>query len=171
MEALEKVYDYWLDKRLSKNGRKLIPEMKKIEKIKAKHKFDPYVAFRPCREKMFLRKNRHADRENYIKMLRLREQMQSNVRMWKNFMIQKRVEHQQLTHQYNTFLEQYHKKNFSEIYASDTPLFNTEAILSDLKSKIEDFSLIDSINAEITFENFNDMDHCFHPFNNYYKVT
>jgi hypothetical protein len=169
LEALEKVYDYWLDKRLSRNGNKLIPEMKKVEKITAKNKFDPYVAFRPCREKMFLRKNRHVDRENYVKMLRLREQMLANVRMWKNFMIQKRVEHQQATHQFNTFLEQYRKKNFYELYASDTPMFNTEEIFNDLKSKIDDVSLSDNF-QDVTLDEVKEMDFTINPSNKYHKV-
>lgn len=169
IEGLEKVFDYWLDKRLSKGGKPLIPEMKKADKITAKNKFDPYIAFRPNRGKMLLRKNRNVDRDNYVKMLRLRDQMVANVRMWKNFMIQKRVEHQHTTHQYNTFLEQYQKKNFCELYTSDTPLYNTGKIFSDLKSKIEDVSFMDDT-PDVTLEDVQQMGFAVSPYNSFYKV-
>lgn len=168
IEALEKVFDYWLDKRLNNEGKKLIPELKSATKACSKKIIDPYIAFRPCREKMFLRKNRHLDRENYVKMIRLRDQMQANVRIWKHFMIQKRVEHKHITHHFNTFLEQYQKKNFSELYTSDTPIFNTEEIFNELKSKAKDVYSNDE--PEITLESLNSMDLMPNSDNEYHKV-
>lgn len=173
LEALEKVYDYWLEKRLKLVGKRLIPELKKGDTKKplnVKIKFDPYVAFRPCREKMFLRKNRQLDRENYIKMYRLRKKLSGTVKEWRSFMIQKRVEHEHLAHQFNTYNEQYHKKDFSELYTSDKPIVNTPVLFNNLKPKPHEKTVVDD-HEDITYESLIKLDFTRNPGHKYHKVN
>lgn len=69
------VYDYWLNKRLE-TQQCLIPQVKtESRETTAGQGVDPYVGFRRRTEKMQTRKNRKNDEESYIRMLKLRRDL------------------------------------------------------------------------------------------------
>ena len=69
------VYDYWLNKRLD-TQQCLIPVVKTETRDGAVGaNVNPYIAFRRRTEKMQTRKNRKNDEESYIKMLKLRRDL------------------------------------------------------------------------------------------------
>lgn len=98
-----------------------------------KYRYDPYVAFRPCRERMRLRKNRARDYENYIKMLAIREKIEDCVKFYKTHSYCESTKHELLKLRYATFLDQYLTKGFNSSYLEKEALCNTEFLLKDLK--------------------------------------
>ncbi|XP_070494408.1 enhancer of polycomb homolog 2-like [Chironomus tepperi] len=132
--AMEATYDYWLNKRIQSNGESLIQSFKKEDlKPGVKHKFDPYIAFRPCRERMHLRKNRSRDYENYIKMLDIRESIQESLKFYKTNAFCERTKHELLLLRFATFKDQYNTKSFNSSYLEKEVQTNTEFLLKDLK--------------------------------------
>ena len=75
------VFDYWLNKRLE-TQQCLIPTVKtEVRDGQAGSNVNPYIAFRRRTEKMQTRKNRKNDEESYIKMLKLRRDLNRAVLM------------------------------------------------------------------------------------------
>lgn len=69
------VFDYWLNKRLE-TQQCLIPAVKtEVRDGQTGSNVNPYIAFRRRTEKMQTRKNRKNDEESYIKMLKLRRDL------------------------------------------------------------------------------------------------
>ena len=69
------VFDYWLNKRLE-TQQCLIPLVKtEVRDGQTGSNINPYIAFRRRTEKMQTRKNRKNDEESYIKMLKLRRDL------------------------------------------------------------------------------------------------
>ena len=69
------VFDYWLNKRLD-TQQCLIPSVKtEVRDGQTGSNVNPYIAFRRRTEKMQTRKNRKNDEESYIKMLKLRRDL------------------------------------------------------------------------------------------------
>ena len=69
------VFDYWLNKRLE-TQQCLIPTVKtEVRDGQTGSNINPYIAFRRRTEKMQTRKNRKNDEESYIKMLKLRRDL------------------------------------------------------------------------------------------------
>ena len=69
------VFDYWLNKRLE-TQQCLIPSVKtEVRDGQTGSNVNPYIAFRRRTEKMQTRKNRKNDEESYIKMLKLRRDL------------------------------------------------------------------------------------------------
>ena len=69
------VFDYWLNKRLD-TQQCLIPTVKtEVRDGQTGSNVNPYIAFRRRTEKMQTRKNRKNDEESYIKMLKLRRDL------------------------------------------------------------------------------------------------
>lgn len=132
--AMEATYDYWLNKRIQSNGESLIYSFKKEDlKPGIKNKFDPYTAFRPCRERMHLRKNRSRDYENYLKMLDIRESIAECLKFYKTNAFCERTKHELLLLRFATFKDQYNTKSFNSSYLEKEVQSNTEFLLKDLK--------------------------------------
>lgn len=135
-EALRKVYDYWLDKRLKKYGNKLIYRHKTVLKKSVKNKkFDPYEAFRPCMEKMHLRKNRQVDRSNYMQMLKLRETIASDVAKHKNDLVESFVRQEILKHRFQNFQDLFQRRDFSGLFLDQQPIIDRDRILKNIEKK------------------------------------
>ncbi|KAL7037079.1 hypothetical protein ACKWTF_009062 [Chironomus riparius] len=130
----EATYDYWLNKRIQSNGKYLLHSLKKEDlKPGIKHKFDPYIAFRACRERMHLRKNRSRDYENYIKMLDIRDSIEECLKFYKTNAFCERTKHELLVLRFATFKDQYNTKTFNSSYLEKEVQTNTEFLLKDLK--------------------------------------
>lgn len=80
--AIEAIFDHWLDKRLMGKQKLLFHVRKEANQKRSKllKSDDPYVAFRQCQIKMHTRKNRAADQENYVRMLLGRKEMYNYLR-------------------------------------------------------------------------------------------
>lgn len=76
--ALSKIYDYWLSKRLTLTI-PLLPEIKTGSKDLLPT--DPYAAFRKRQEKMLTRKNRKNDEASYSKMFKLKQEISRAVQL------------------------------------------------------------------------------------------
>ena len=73
------VFDFWLNKRLE-TQQCLIPSVRtEVRDGQAGSNVNPYIAFRRRTEKMQTRKNRKHDEESYIKMLKLRRDLNGAV--------------------------------------------------------------------------------------------
>jgi hypothetical protein len=132
--GIEATYDYWLNKRLQSNGDALLYSLKKEEiKPGVKHKYNPYIAFRPCRERMHLRKNRSRDYENYCKMLDIRERIEECLKFYKTNAFCERTKHELLVLRFATFKDQYNTKSFNSSYLEKEVQSNTEFLLKDLQ--------------------------------------
>ena len=133
--AVEATYDYWLNKRIQLNGECLLYSVKK-EELKQKYvkqKYDPYIAFRLCRERIHLRKNRSRDYENYCKMLDIRKKMEECLKFYKTNAFCERTKHELLLLRFSTFKDQYCTGNFNSSYLQKEVQSNTEFLLKDLK--------------------------------------
>lgn len=106
----EEVYDYWQAKRL-KNGKPLVPQVKRLEKL-GNH--DPYVAFRPCEEKMKTRKSKAKDKANYLKLLKIRSMLSNDLQNWYAKKNQDIRDHKVLLHKIEEFSAQYQIRNFND---------------------------------------------------------
>lgn len=121
----EAIYDYWQEKRL-KNGRKLNPQVKRLEKLGS---YDPYVAFRSWfPEKVKTRKTKAADRSNYVKLLKVRSLLRNDLQdleQKKNSDIQA---HKTLVYKLQEFYAQYKSHCFSDEFLQWTnwPQTDTE---------------------------------------------
>jgi hypothetical protein len=138
-EALGKVYDYWLDKRLEKFGEKLVHRHKTAPKKPIKNKQpDPYEAFRPCMEKMRLRKNRHVDRDNYEKMFQLRMYIASDVEKYKNELMESCTRREIIKNRFHNFKDQFQRQEFNDSYLDQQPIIDKDQIECDIERKKED---------------------------------
>lgn len=132
--AVEATYDYWLNKRLKSNGKAILYSLKKEKlKIGLKTKYDPYVAFRPCKKRMHLRKNRARDYENYVKMLDIRDKIKDCLKFYKKNALGEQVKHEHLKLRFETFQDQYQTERFNSSYLEKDALANTEFMLRDFR--------------------------------------
>lgn len=140
-EALGIVYDYWLDKRLKRQraGEKLIHRHKTTTSRKPirNKKYDPYEAFRPCMEKMHLRKNRLVDRMNYAKMFNLRAQIASDVGKYKKELVESIVRRDILKYRFQNFQNLYQRRDYSGLYLDQLPLIDRDQIVRNIDNKGE----------------------------------
>jgi hypothetical protein len=150
-EALRQVYDYWMDKRLRRGGQKLIYRHKTAPRKPIKNKkFDPYEAFRPCMEKMHLRKNRLVDRMNFVKMLKLRAEIASDVGKYKNELVESIVRRDILKHRFHNFQNLFQRRDFSGLYLDQQPIIDRDRIIKsiDMKGDVEKVSRRAEVNLE-----------------------
>ncbi|KAG5679625.1 hypothetical protein PVAND_009185 [Polypedilum vanderplanki] len=119
-KMIQEVYDYWLEKRLKKNGKKLIHEVlietqTHVPNKKSKIvKINPYVAFRPRDgEKMSLRKDRARNYENYRQMLQLKTNLKKHHDKCLDIVNKEKIKHELLTAKRDLFIDQYKNKEFS----------------------------------------------------------
>lgn len=148
-DVVEGIYDHWLDKRLT-GKQKLLHRVKQESKRKRPSKLlkleDPYVAFRQCQEKMHTRKNRAVEHENYVKMLRGRQE----IYQWWRYIVKQRNDQlkklQIAKAKLAMFEEQFRTRNFFE---SHLKLMERE-----LEGVFENDSdeLIDEMYADSSFE-------------------
>jgi hypothetical protein len=123
-QTFEDVYDYWLDRRLNKKGKKLIPHVEvggdcQIVKAFKKMRNDPYVAFRPRVEKMRLRKNRSNDCKNYQQMLQLKIEMEPKLKDYASYVYHAQMSHDRLKEKFDLFTRQYEKQDFDSYPETD----------------------------------------------------
>ncbi|CRK90586.1 CLUMA_CG004288, isoform A [Clunio marinus] len=139
-EALEEIYDYWLDKR-TKHKQKLIFRVKHHEKYKFNSSKtvveDPYVAFRECVDKMHTRKNRLNDQANYMKMLEIKRGLEKDARMLKSVLITEQTKHDLLYLKSKIFEAQYYNKTFNERFLENSAIVNIQMVFSK-NYKIDD---------------------------------
>lgn len=139
LQALEKVYDYWLDKRLKLNGKQLMCTHKSFENsVKKGKKLDPYVAFRPCSEKIFLRKNRKVQRFNYLKMLQIRATMLDNVKKCREDLLKKRLQHEILKKKYEKFENAYQMRYYNELPNNQRSYIDPDLLMNYNGKQIND---------------------------------
>lgn len=151
LQVLEKVYDHWLDKRLRLKGKQLMYTHKTFDKnIKKYKKLDPYVAFRPCNEKIFLRKNRKVERCNYLKMLQIRATMLENVRKCQQDLMKKRLQHEILKKKFEKF-ENAHKARTYNVQMNNNQQSIHTQLLMNLNQKAS------SEVAETSFDNSHEL--------------
>lgn len=112
-EEAEAIFDYWLDKCLTKKS-KLMVQMKMATKQRYLESIrDPYVAFRKCPNKINTRKNRAQYHANYVKLLDHRRQLASVADYYKGVWIRDKQRGIFLKDQLRIFEDQYRSKNFS----------------------------------------------------------
>lgn len=139
LNAIEATYDYWLNKRIQKSGRKLMFHLKREDKKGVtKKNYDPYVVFRPCREKMHLRKNRTRDCDNYTRMLEMKNRIQANCKQYRENLICERVKHEFLKLKFSTFEDQYRRNDFNYMNHTTASVYDTSLLLQDFKSKLNE---------------------------------
>lgn len=105
----ELIYDYWIDRRLKTMAK--LTFLVKTEGSSRKHK-DPYVAFRPCLEKMITRRNRANDYQEYLKMLLARRDLASDLESCQQMTQEQAMKHCWLKQMACIFEAQYHSENF-----------------------------------------------------------
>lgn len=113
-QVAEKIYDYWIDKRLA-TKHKLIFTTKKETKTYAGRKkgpLDPYVVFRQNPDKVHTRKNRAKDNENYLKMLLLRNHWISKQNINKAVALNDQRRHNALLKKFENFQARYQSRNY-----------------------------------------------------------
>lgn len=108
-ETADLVYDYWIDRRLKTKEK--LTFLVKTKESSRKHK-DPYVAFRPCVEKMTTRKNRANDYQEYLKMLKVRRDLANDLKFWQEVKHEQATKHCWLKQMACIFESQYHSENF-----------------------------------------------------------
>lgn len=136
-KIIEEVYDFWLDKRLRRNGEKLIhqiligklPQSRSIKKSVS----DPYVAFRPRAEKMRLRKNRARDCENYRQMMQLRNSMNLYVQACHSVAEKEKLKHDLLKAKYAIFEESYRREDYSSVNIEQNDDLDLNFLISKYK--------------------------------------
>lgn len=135
---VEEVYDHWLEKRLV-SKQKLLYRVKKESKRKRSKLLkadDPYVAFRECIQKMHTRKNRAADHENYIKMLRSKKEMQQYMKAAMSLKQKETKKHEALKTKLAMFEDQYRKRNFDEpLMTTPVKFIDDEDVLDYVESE------------------------------------
>lgn len=105
----ELIYDYWIDRRLKTKAKLIF--LVKTEDRPRKHK-DPYVAFRPCLEKMITRRNRANDYQEYLKMLKVRRDLAIDLESCQQVTHEQTTKHCLLKQMACIFESQYHSENF-----------------------------------------------------------
>lgn len=135
-EAIDETYDYWLGKRLNSRGMKLMLQLKKEDENRKKtvrKNEDPYIAFRACREKMHLRKNRMRDNVNYIRMLLMRENLVNSVNYYKSTMHSEKAKHQLLKMKFLMFEDQFRKKDFGSFFFEENFMaYDNEYLMNEI---------------------------------------
>lgn len=123
MDAIEAIYDYWIDKKFKaiKAKTKLWFHLKRQEeKQKSSRSLrgiineDPYIAFRQCPEKMHTRRNRAMDQLNYFKMLELRRGMMRTVKTVKTMALEEQAKRDMLKLKTKLFEYQYRNRAFHD---------------------------------------------------------
>lgn len=120
------IYDYWLDKRL-KTRKRLVPHFKRGGKWRS---FDPFVAFRPCEEKMRTRKNRAADHNKYSKLLKIRSWLDGYANSLKDMRNQEIQRHNSLVQKLYEFSAQYKSNSLQDEFLEwmNWPQSGTETV-------------------------------------------
>lgn len=128
LNIVEEIYDYWLEKRLSSKQRLLhrVKKESKRKRTKMQKADDPYVAFRQCQEKMHTRKNRAADHENYVKMLRQRREINQYLKYALRSKQMESRKHQAVKMKLAMFEDQYRNRNFIEPHLIPVKFFENE---------------------------------------------
>lgn len=106
----EAIFQYWVDKRL-KTRKRLIPEFKRMEKPGS---HDPYVAFRPCEEKIKTRKNRAAEYNKYSMLLHIKSLITIHAKRWKVERNREVQRHYSLVKNLEEFSAQYKSNSFDD---------------------------------------------------------
>lgn len=171
-QSLENVYDYWMDKKFKHNGKPLMYTHKVWTKQAAKSKkYDPYISFRPCQEKMFLRRNRKLDAMNYHKMLHLRKVMVKNVEQCKKEFITRLAQNQMLKNKFDAFHNLYIKRNYDEFALDRMPCVSSEELIKNFNGNRKfDCDAVSSKHDDVTLESIKMFDFHHTSGNEYLKV-
>lgn len=101
----EKIFDYWLNKRL-RTRQKMLFEIKRAsdgQKKKKNFYRNPYVVFHQNIERMHTRKNRFKDNENYLEMLEHRKDLAQCRNFFKAIANQAKKKHEDMKTNLETF--------------------------------------------------------------------
>jgi hypothetical protein len=135
--AIEEVYDYWLDKRLSANGCKLTHHVQigdlQSSKNPKRLKCNPYAAFQPRPEMMKLRKNRARDCENYRQMVQLKSELECYRGAVQTASTKAKAKHELLKAKQEQFALRYLKRDFNSDFLDQ----NNERNLKYFMRKID----------------------------------
>lgn len=134
--VLDKIYDYWVDKRLQARA-KLMFNLKELPKQKLKIvQDDPYLAFFPREAKMHTRKNRTLDEQNYMKMLRLRDQMAEDLADIAYEVKIRKKQNMKLKCKLELFIKRYECEEFTNI--PDSFMIASQSFANDIEANTVD---------------------------------
>jgi hypothetical protein len=114
--------------------------LKQEDKKGGRKRYDPYIAFRQCPEKMKLRKNREKSYETYVEIFLLKKQIEAKVKIYKSRFLCEQAKHELLKKRFKAIDEQYKRKEFDCVNFEQETTVDIENLISNItkiKPKIE----------------------------------